>query len=121
MVGLELLDHAHLDPQLSLIFNLLDALLRPPTERSAFRLPAGRINKNITCPHMQRPQAIERVLPPAVVADFGQHGLGGQPGRGQHLHGLGCGPVQQVPCRGHGGSDGLGPGERQRQQEGQKT
>lgn len=56
---------------------------------------------------LERPEVVERLLPPAVVADGAQHGLGGESRGGQHLHGLSCGAVQQVSCRAHrGGSEG---------------
>lgn len=46
---------------------------------------------------MQRSEVVKRFLPPAVVAHGRQHGLGGHAGAGQHLHGLGGGPVKEVP------------------------
>lgn len=50
------------------------------------------------------PEVVERFLPPAVVADCGQDGLGGQSCGGQHFHGLSSSPVQQVPRCPHRGA-----------------
>ena len=58
--------------------------------------------------YLQWPEVVEWFLPPAVVADSGQHGLGGHSCSGQHLHGLGCGPVEQVSRCPHGGACGRG-------------
>ena len=46
-------------------------------------------------------EVAERVPPPVVVTDGGQHSLGGQAGGGQHLHGPGRRPVEEVPAPPH--------------------
>lgn len=82
------------------------------TEKTIIGSTADQLKHTNTHTHaqrsyLQRPEVVEGFLPPAVVAHGRQHGLGGQARGGQDLHGLGCGPVKEIPrCPDRGGHRG---------------